>query len=227
MQWKMLEDEAAIEVWRGDAPAASIIWLHGLGADGSDFVPLIPALGLPDTLAVRFIFPHAPVQPVTCNGGYEMRAWYDIISLERHERRIDEAGLAASAARVAALIDREQARGVPAGRIVLAGFSQGGAVAYVSALTYPERLAGILALSTYLPAPERSVAARSPANADLPVWVAHGEEDDVVDLALGRQAADWLTAEAYPVSWQTYPLAHEVSAEEIADAGRWLAERLA
>lgn len=215
-----------VEIESGPQPDAVVIWLHGLGADGSDFVPVVPALGLEGLPGVRFIFPSAPYQAVTCNGGYEMRAWYDILSLAPEHRRIDERGLMASCAAVGELIERERARGMAVGRIFLAGFSQGGAVAYVTALTYPLRLGGVIALSTYLPVPERVARDASPENADLPIFAAHGSEDDVVSPALGRQARDFLLARGGQVAWHEYPLAHSVSATEVADIGRWLRARL-
>lgn len=223
--------ENPIELSTGATPDFALIWLHGLGADGSDFVPIVAELRLPANLSGRFIFPHAPYQPVTCNGGYEMRAWYDILSLAPDERRIDVAGLQDSVAGIHRLIAREVERGIPARRIVVAGFSQGGAVAYTAALTYPEALAGVIALSTYLPAPELigetlTGERASAANAPLPIFAAHGDEDDVVTPALGLRARDFLRQRGYRPEWHTYPMAHEVCAAEIADIGRWLGQQL-
>lgn len=222
----MQEDLPAIEIERGSNPQFAVIWLHGLGADGSDFAPIVPALGLPEAPAVRFIFPHAPAMPVTCNGGWVMPAWYDIFSLSPGERRIDEAGLLKSCTAVRRLIEREGERGIPAQRIFLAGFSQGGAVAYTTALTHPETLGGIIALSTYLPAPGLIANGSTEANRHIPVFAAHGEFDDVVGPPLGRQARDFLQAAGYEVLWQEYPMAHEVCVREIVAIGDWLAQRM-
>lgn len=217
----------AIEIEHGATPRYSVIWLHGLGADGSDFVPVVPELGLPATAGVRFIFPHAPEMPVTCNGGYVMPAWYDIISLAPTTRQIDEAGLLRSRAAVRALVARENERGIPCSRIFLAGFSQGGAVAYTSALTHPETLAGVIALSTYIPSTALIQREATPANRQLPVFAAHGSEDDVVSPALGRQARDFLLAEGYPLVWHEYPMPHTVCLEEVQAIGNWLSGQLA
>lgn len=216
----------AIVVETGPNPTWAVIWLHGLGADGSDFEPVVPELGLPDAPAVRFIFPHAPYQPVTCNGGYVMRAWYDIISLARDSRQIDEAGLLASRQRVRTLIAAEQARGIPAQRIILAGFSQGGAVAYLAGLTHPERLGGIVALSTYIPSSCLLRAELVAAQLDLPIFAAHGDEDDVVALELGEAARDLLRELGAAPEWRSYPMPHSVCLEEIRDLGHWLSQRL-
>jgi phospholipase/carboxylesterase len=215
-------DTPPLEVETGPAPAYSVIWLHGLGADGGDFAPVVPHLGLPGQPALRFVFPHAPFRPVTCNGGYVMRAWYDIISLAPDSREIDEAGLIESRAIVRQLIARENARGVPSERIILAGFSQGGAVAYLSGLTHPTPLAGIIALSTYIPSPALLSAELSEANRQIPIFAAHGSEDDVVSPGLGRQAVELVQALGLAPEWRTYPLPHSVSLEEIADIGAWL-----
>lgn len=216
----------AIVVDTGPNPAWAVIWLHGLGADGTDFEPVVPELGLPETPAVRFIFPHAPYQPVTCNGGYVMRAWYDIISLARDSREIDEAGLLASRQRVRALITAEQARGIPAQRIILAGFSQGGAVAYLTGLTHPERLGGIVALSTYIPSPRLLRAELVAEQLEVPVFAAHGDEDDVVAPELGEAARDLLRQLGAAPEWRSYPMPHSVCLEEIRDLGQWLSLRL-
>lgn len=213
---------SAIEIETSPNPLFSVIWLHGLGADGSDFEPVVPELGLDESCGTRFIFPHAPMIPVTCNGGYVMRAWYDIISLATDSRRIDDAGIVASRAAIRRLIEREVARGVPAGRIFVAGFSQGGAVAYATALTHPEPLAGVIALSTYIPNPRWQVAEATPANATIPVFAAHGTEDDVVAPALGLAARDLLLQHAYPVEWHEYAMPHSVCLEEVEAIGQWL-----
>ncbi|MCK8515293.1 alpha/beta hydrolase [Methylonatrum kenyense] len=204
-----------------DAARASVIWLHGLGADGNDFRPIVPELRLPASSGVRFIFPHAPEQPVTLNGGMVMRAWYDLISLDRSGRQ-DEAGIRAAADRVQALIERENKRGVPDERIILAGFSQGGAVALHLGLRHPRRLAGILALSTYLPLPETVAAERSAANAETPIFMAHGAMDPVLELRLGEQSRQELASLGYAVEWHTYPMAHAVCMEEIIAVGEWI-----
>lgn len=199
---------------------ASVIWLHGLGADGHDFEPIVPELGLPDSLAIRFVFPHAPSMPVTLNNGYSMPAWYDIVDLDL-ERRADLAGLRASAGRVAALIDRERERGIASERIVLAGFSQGGAVGLELALTYPHRLAGLLALSTYF-ASGREIEAH-PAQAGLPIEIQHGLFDPLVPEIMGRMTIDRLRDLGFEPGYRTYPMEHAVCAAQIADIGRWLA----
>lgn len=216
----------AIEIETAPNPVFSVIWMHGLGADGSDFVPVVPELGLPESAAIRFIFPHAPAIPVTCNGGYVMPAWYDIYSLDEAGRQVDENGIRQSREAVRALVARENARGVPSHRIVLAGFSQGGAIAYTAALTHPEPLAGVIALSTYIPSASLIDAEATAANANTPVFAAHGTEDDVVPLTLGTRARDYLTARGQPVAWHTYRMPHSVCLEEIADIGHWLRERL-
>ncbi len=216
----------AIVVDTGPNPAWAVIWLHGLGADGTDFEPVVPELGLPETPAVRFIFPHAPHQPVTCNGGYVMRAWYDIISLARDSREIDEAGLIAARQRVRSLIADEVARGIPAERIILAGFSQGGAVAYLTGLTHPERLGGIVALSTYIPSPRLLRDELVAEQLEVPVFAAHGDEDDVVAPELGEAARDLLRELGARPEWRSYPMPHSVCLEEIRDLGQWLGLRL-
>jgi phospholipase/carboxylesterase len=206
------------------APAVvSVVLLHGLGADGTDFVPIVEELRLPDA-AVRFVFPHAPLRPVTVNAGYVMRAWYDIRSFTP-EGRADAAGLAQSVERVNGYLRHEIERGVAASGIVLAGFSQGGAVALAAGLRFPERLAGILALSAYLPFAHTLAAERSIANADIPILMCHGRLDPVVHVTLGQQARDVLAGLGYPVEWHEYPMQHEVCGAEIAEVGRWLGER--
>ncbi|NVK43384.1 MAG: carboxylesterase [Oceanospirillaceae bacterium] len=204
---------------------ASVIWLHGLGADGSDFVPAVPLLELPASLPVRFLFPNAPVRPVTVNGGWPMPAWYDILEMNI-DRRIDEASLDESAEQIGALIEQELARGIPAERIFLFGFSQGGAVAYHTALRYPHRLGGVVALSTYLATAARMADELHPANAGLPLLVCHGSVDDVVPLSLGQRAVAELEQLGLAPQWQQYPIAHEVCVPELNRVGRWLAEQL-
>jgi len=204
---------------------ACVIWLHGLGADGSDFLPAVPLLELPESLPVRFLFPNAPVRPVTVNGGWPMPAWYDILEMNI-DRRIDEASLDESAERIGALIEQERARGIPSERIFLFGFSQGGAVAYHTALRYPVRLGGVVALSTYLATAERIRSELHPANAALPLLVCHGTVDDVVPLTLGQRALADLTQLGLAPQWQQYPIAHGVSISELNRVGRWLADQL-
>lgn len=210
-----------IERTIGEDPEISIIWLHGLGADGHDFEPIVPELGLPAGSAVRFIFPHAPQQPVTINGGMVMRSWYDILSMEI-ARQVDEAGIERSSAHVQELIDQEMERGVKSENIILAGFSQGGAIALHTALLYGKPLLGILALSTYLPLQRRVVAGENPVNASTPIFMAHGTHDPVVPVQLGQQSCDHLTSQGYAVEWHTYPMQHAVCLEEIQDVGAWL-----
>lgn len=209
----------ALEVGPRDRALASVIWLHGLGADGSDFVPVVPELGLPET--VRFVFPHAPVRPVTVNGGLPMRAWYDISSLGG-EFVDDDAGLEDSRQHVERLIAREHERGVAARRIVLAGFSQGGAIALHTGLRHRQPLAGIMALSTYLPAAERLAAERSSANATTAIFMAHGRYDQIVPYRAGSRSRDYLRSLGQPVEWHDYPIEHSVSLPEIRDIAAWL-----
>lgn len=225
---KYTQDQSDVEVTLSpQVPAvASVILLHGLGADGNDFVPIVGELGLPDSLPVRFVFPHAPLRPVTVNNGFVMRAWYDIVSFTP-EGRADRAGTAESARRVADCMAREQQRGVAPGRIVLAGFSQGGAVALYAGLRYPERLAGILAMSCYLPFPEALAAEKTAANADVPILLCHGRSDPVVPIAMGLEAREELRAEGFTPEWHDYPMQHAVCMQEIADVARWLKLRLA
>jgi phospholipase/carboxylesterase len=222
----MLKQFDGVEVETGPAPRWAVIWLHGLGADGHDFEPIVPELVEDDWPATRFVFPHAPVRAVTINGGVRMRAWYDILGLEIAQRQ-DEAGVRESVAFVRSLVARENARGVPSARIVLAGFSQGGAIALAAALRHPEALAGVVALSTYLPIAESTGAERSPANQALPVFMAHGNLDPVVGHALGLMSKGYLEALGYQVDWHSYPMPHSVCAEEIEDLARWLAARFA
>ena len=205
------------------APDASIIWLHGLGADGHDFEPIVPELPLPSGLRARFVFPHAPVQSVTINYGHVMPAWYDVYG----DGRQDADGIRVSQGRIEALIARERARGVSTQRIVLAGFSQGGAIALQTGLRHPERLAGILALSTYLPLAETLGAEAAAANRDVPIFMAHGPEDPVIPLQRAVISRDQLRKLGYPVEWHEYPMPHAVCPEEIADVGAWLGRVLA
>ena len=215
-----------IEVDSAANPSVAVIWMHGLGADGSDFEPIVPELGLAESPAVRFIFPNAPYRPVTCNGGYVMRAWYDIISLEPDSRQIDETGLLESREIVRQLIQREEKRGIPSQRIFLAGFSQGGAVAYLSALTHPEPLAGVIALSTYIPEARLITEDLSAANRHIALFAAHGTDDDVVSITLGRQALALLEQCGLKPAWQTYDMPHSVCIDEVRDIGTWLNARI-
>jgi phospholipase/carboxylesterase len=205
---------ACIELDTGAEPDAAVIWLHGLGADGNDFVPVVEAMRLPPALAIRFVFPHAPVRPVTINAGMAMRAWYDIYAANLSERA-DLAGVRASQGQLETLIARERARGIAARRIVVAGFSQGGAIALYTGLRHPERLAGIVALSTYLVRPDDLAAEASAANRDVPIFMAHGTQDPVVRPEWGAASRDALAAAGYPVAWHTYPMPHAVVWEEI------------
>ena len=213
----------AVEIATGSQPQLAVIWLHGLGADGHDFEPIVPELPLP--FAVRYVFPHAPVRPVTVNGGVAMRAWYDILGWGPNVRQ-DSAGVRASAAAVTRLIDREIVRGVPAERIVLAGFSQGGAIALHTALREPRRLAGVLALSTYLPLADTLAAERSSVSTGLPIFMAHGTEDSILPLAMAESSRRELEAAGYAVEWRVYPMAHSVCGPEIAAIGAWLTTRV-
>lgn len=223
----MEDDLPPLEVETASVPAFTVIWLHGLGADGSDFVPVVSELGLPEAPGVRFVFPHAPYMAVTCNGGYVMRAWYDIISLSSDSRRIDEAGIIASRQTLRGLIARENGRGMPTDRIFLAGFSQGGAVAYTTALTHPDKLAGLIALSTYIPSPALLTEESAVANRSIPIFGAHGMDDDVVSPTLGLAARNLLAERNYAVDWHEYPMAHSVCLEEVWAIGRWLGARMA
>ena len=213
-----------VEVEPQSAATASVIWMHGLGADGHDFEPIVPHIGLAAEHSVRFVFPHAPSIPVTINNGFVMPAWYDILDMQI-ERRVDEQQLRASVHSVAALVARERDRGIAASRIIIAGFSQGGAVGYELALTYPERLAGLMALSTYF-ATQNTIAPNA-ANTGLPILICHGTRDPVVAETYGSASAKRLTALGYAVEYRTYPNEHGVSLDEIKDIGRWINARLA
>lgn len=213
------------EIETAPDPRTTLIVLHGLGADGHDFVPICGELDLRALGAVRYVFPHAPERPVTINGGYVMRAWYDILGTDL-VRREDEAGLRESQAAIAALVDRERRRGVAAQRIVLMGFSQGCAMALMTALRYPERLAGAVGLSGYLPLAATTAAERSTANAGLPVFMAHGRQDPVVVPARGTDSRDALRTLGHDVEWHDYPMQHSVCMEEIEDLNAWLLKHL-
>jgi phospholipase/carboxylesterase len=216
----------AIEHETAANPRYSILWLHGLGADGNDFAPIVPELVDPAWPPLRFVFPHAPVRPVTINNGLSMRAWYDIAAFDLNARQ-DEAGMRASIGEVETLIARERSRGIPSEHIVLAGFSQGGAIALAAGLRHPEKLGGIIALSTYLPLHATLAGERHAANATLPIFWGHGTLDPVVILQRGTDSRDLLQSLGYTVDWHIYPMAHAVCAEEIDDLRRWLGQRLA
>ena len=216
----------SIELETAPDPTASVIWLHGLGADGNDFVPIVPELKLPATLALRFVFPHAPVRKVTINNGVAMRAWYDIAAADLNSRA-DVAGVRQSQAEVEALIAREKTRGIAASRIVLAGFSQGGVIALHTAIRHQERLAGVIALSTYLVLADRLVDEAAAANRDLPIFMAHGTADPVVRFEWGDTSRRALVANGYRVDWHTYRMEHSVCMEEIEAIGTWLVQTLA
>ena len=211
----------AIEIQTGPNPTGTIIWMHGLGADGHDFEPIVPELVRSGERALRFVFPNAPVRPVTLNRGYPMRAWYDIVGLERGMKQ-DEPGIRASHAEVEALIRRENERGITTDRIALAGFSQGGAMALFSGTRYPEKLAGIMGLSCYMLLESNFAAERVPANQATPIFLAHGSQDPVVSPTLGEQTRRLLEASGYAVEWHTYPMQHSVNPQEIADIAAWL-----
>jgi phospholipase/carboxylesterase len=214
-----------VQVETGRAPSGSVIWLHGLGADGHDFEPIVPELVQPGERALRFVFPHAPVRPVTLNGGYPMRAWYDIAALDRRTAE-DESGIRASQATIDTLIRRENSRGIASERIVLAGFSQGGAMAVFAGTRYPERLAGIMGLSCYLLLAPRLAAERSAANQSTSVFLAHGRQDPVVPLARGEDALRALQASGYGVEWHDYDMPHSLCPQEVIDIAAWLRRAL-
>jgi len=214
-----------VEYLSGESPTASVIWLHGLGADGHDFEPIAAQLRLPAALPVRFVFPHAPLRSVTLNAGMHMPAWYDIRGLDADSPE-DAAGIRRAARWIDGLIGRESQRGVPSERIVVAGFSQGGALALWSGLCHPHPLAGILGLSAYLPLRADLAHERSPANARTPIFLAHGTADTVVSHELGLRSREALLELGYPVDWHSYPMGHEVCPEEIMDIRTWLIARL-
>ena len=209
-----------IEIETGANPDAAVIWLHGLGADGHDFEPVVPELRLPAKLRVRFVFPNAPERPVTINGGMRMRAWYDILQMGSGAE--DEAGIRASQAQIEHLMAREVQRGVPMSRIVLAGFSQGGAIVLQTGLRQPEPIAGILALSTYLPLADKLAADRSTASAGVPVFIAHGRHDPMIQIGRAQASREALEKLGYKVEWREYAMPHSVCAEEIADMAAFL-----
>lgn len=223
---KLLE---RIELESAPNPTAAIIWLHGLGASGDDFAAIVPELDLTGCPAIRFVFPHAPVMPVTLNGGYVMPAWYDIFGTELGAgavKREDAAGIAASRQAIEALIANEVAQGIAPSKIVIAGFSQGCAVALHTGLRHPAKLAGIMALSGYLPLADTLAAERSAANASTPIFMAHGTQDPVVMLSRAQDSHTLLARLGYPVQWHTYPMPHSVHPQEVADIGAFLRQVL-
>ena len=215
-----------VEIEPKTAARSSVIWMHGLGADARDFEPIVPELRLPDELGIRFVFPNAPIRPVTVNGGMRMRAWYDVLSMDL-PRQEDPEGVYASERALCDLLEREKQRGIAADRIVLAGLSQGGAMALHTALRYPDRLAGILALSCYLPLTSKFSDERRPANQPTPIFMAHGDYDAVIPMRYGQQSAELLENLGYSVAWQDYGMGHEVCWEEIRDIAQWLSQTLA
>ncbi len=220
----MTEPLETIEIETRPKPSHSVIWLHGLGADGNDFVPIVQQLKLPK-LGIRFVFPHAPMRPVTINGGFVMRAWYDIVAQDLAQRE-DEAGLRHSQAAIDALIAKEAARGMPASRVVLAGFSQGGVISLQTGLRHAKALAGVMSLSAYLPLASTVAKERNAVNQDTPIFIGHGMADNVVPLKAGTAARDQLIKLGYDVDWHQYPMAHSVCPQELDDIGAWLARVL-
>jgi len=210
-----------IEIETAPDPSASVIWLHGLGADGNDFVPIVPELRLPASLSIRFVFPHAPVRPVTINNGFRMRAWYDILAADLNSRA-DMRGVQQSQRQLEALIARETQRGTASSRIVAAGFSQGGAIALYAGLRHPERLAGIIALSTYLVAPDRLETEAEDANRGAPIFMGHGTADPIVRFEWGNASRELLASAGYQIEWHTYRMEHSVCMEEINAVSAWL-----
>ncbi|CBA17067.1 alpha/beta hydrolase [Xanthomonas albilineans] len=215
-----------VEHETGAAPRWTVLWLHGLGADGHDFAPLVPQLVRPGWPSLRFVFPHAPMRAVTINNGVRMRAWYDIVSMD-FAHRADSSGVAASVAQVEELIAREHARGVPAERLLLAGFSQGGAITLAAGLRRQQPLAGLIGLSTYLPELAEVARWHAPTALSQPLFMAHGQSDPVIPQVYAEQTAQALRALGMPVQWQGYPMAHQVCPEEVADLGDWMAARFA
>lgn len=214
-----------VEINPEQPPTASVIWLHGLGADGYDFANVVPELNLPNNLAIRFIFPHAPLRPVTVNAGYTMRAWYDILGADYNTRE-DEKGVRESEQAIYHLIENEHNKGIPYNRIVLAGFSQGGAIALHAGLRFPQRLAGIMALSTYLPLASSFLPEANPANKNTPIFMAHGTQDPILPLQWGQISANFLKEAGHQVEFHSYQMPHSVCPEEIKDVAHWLTEKL-
>jgi phospholipase/carboxylesterase len=230
MRYTQIEAPDSVVLMPAVQANAVVIWLHGLGADGHDFVSIVPELQLPDTLPIRFVFPHARMRPVTINNGYVMRAWYDIKTLAasglRDSAAEDEIGIRESDQALRGYIQRELAAGIAASRIVLAGFSQGGAIVLHTGLRYPQQLAGVMALSTYLPLSGMLAQETSSASRDLPILMCHGRQDPVVPMQLGSVSRDTMISAGFAIEWQEYAMAHEVCREEIAHIGQWLRARL-
>lgn len=226
MPYTTRESADAVVLTPATAPLAAVIWLHGLGADGFDFVPIVDELRLPASLPVRFIFPHAAPRPVTINNGYEMRAWYDIKGFGP-ERAEDDTGIRESEGVVRRYIEQQVAQGIPTSKIVIAGFSQGGAIALQTALRFQQRLAGVMALSTYLPLAASLSAEASAANRDVPILMCHGVHDPVVPAQMGEASRDALQLLGYRIEWHTYPMEHSVCMEEVVEISKWLQARLA
>src|SRR6185436_4497995 len=225
MPYTTHESEESVVLEPATTADAAVIWLHGLGADGYDFVPIVDELRLPPAMAVRFIFPHALPRPVTINNGFVMRAWYDITGLGA-DRKEDDTGIRESAGVVNGYIEQQNARGVATERIVIAGFSQGGAIALQASLRYPQRLGGVMALSTYLPLRDSVAAEASPANKDVLILMCHGLRDPMIAAAIGKASREQLVSLGYTVEWQSYPMEHQVCMEEVHDISRWLQARL-
>lgn len=224
MTYQSTNNTTSIELSPIVPAKGSVIWLHGLGADGHDFVPIVPELKLPHSLPLRFIFPHAPIRPVTLNNGFPMRAWFDIYSMNINQR-IDEEGITASVKSVHDLIEHEKSLGISTENIVLAGFSQGSVIALQTGLNYPEPLAGVIALSGFLPNAEQIITGLSTSRKSLPIFIAHGSQDTVVPCMLGKITADVLMQAGYSVTWREYAIAHTVCAEEVDDIAQWLVNR--
>ncbi|MBX3708332.1 MAG: carboxylesterase [Gammaproteobacteria bacterium] len=212
---------SCVEIEPANTAKRSILWLHGLGADGNDFAPIVPELNLPSSAAVRFVFPHAPIIPVSINNGYPMRAWYDIYHLSI-DSRVDKVGIAQSVISIQQLIEREVSRGIPTHNIFLAGFSQGAVIALTTALCYSHPLAGVIALSGYLPAASETLENANPANHQIPIFLAHGTEDPIVPFTLGNATYAIVKQASYPVTWYSYPMPHSVCTAEIRDLSAWL-----
>lgn len=221
MNYNQTTSHAGIELEPNTPARHTIIWLHGLGADGNDFVPIAPELQLPESLAVRFIFPHAPIMPITINGGYEMRAWYDIY-YSSLERQVDEDGVAASRSLITELLSKEEARGIPSENIMLAGFSQGAAMSLTTGLRYQNKLGGIIALSGYLPTAIETITEATTVNKSTPIFIAHGTQDPIVPFTLGETTRDQLLQAGYSVTWRHYPMPHTVAIEEVQDISAWI-----
>jgi phospholipase/carboxylesterase len=224
MTYQKTNNISSIELKPSLPAIGSVIWLHGLGADGHDFEPIVPELNLPASLPLRFIFPHAPIRPVTINNGFAMRAWFDIYSMNINQR-IDEEGITESVSMVRNLIEHEKSLGISTKNIVLAGFSQGSVIALNTGLSYPEPLAGVIALSGFLPNAEQIIANVREYNKSLPIFIAHGNQDLVVPCMLGQISADVLKRAGYPVTWKEYAMAHSLCGNEVQDIARWLTDR--